>query len=63
MHKILTHPAYAGAYQAVHKILTHPAYAGAYVYGRTRGEHYIDASGTRPASGRWYAGQKTGRSC
>jgi DNA invertase Pin-like site-specific DNA recombinase len=33
------------AYPAVHKILTHPAYAGAYVYGRTRGEHYIDASG------------------
>src|ERR1019366_4605498 len=31
---------------AVHKILAHPAYAGAYVYGRTRSEHYIDASGT-----------------
>jgi DNA invertase Pin-like site-specific DNA recombinase/transposase-like protein len=36
----------AAAYPAVHKILTHPAYAGAYVYGRTRAERYIDASGT-----------------
>ena len=34
------------AYPAVHKILTHPAYAGSYVYGRTRAERYIDASGT-----------------
>src|ERR1019366_2365984 len=34
------------AYPAVHKILAHPAYAGACVYGRTRSEHYIDASGT-----------------
>ncbi len=34
------------AYPAVHKILTHPAYAGAYVYGRTRAERYVDASGT-----------------
>jgi DNA invertase Pin-like site-specific DNA recombinase/transposase-like protein len=34
------------AYPAVHKILTHPAYAGAYVYGRSRSERYIDASGT-----------------
>ena len=34
------------AYPAVHKILTHPAYAGAYVYGRTRAERYIDESGT-----------------
>ena len=33
------------AYPAVHKILTHPAYAGAYVYGRTRAERYIDESG------------------
>jgi Recombinase len=33
------------AYPAVHKILTHPAYAGAYVYGRTRGERYIDTCG------------------
>jgi excisionase family DNA binding protein len=41
----------AAAYPAVHKILTHPAYAGAYVYGRTRGEHYIDGSGA-PASRR-----------
>ena len=36
-------------YPAVHKILTHPAYAGAYVYGRTRGERYIDQSGTPAA--------------
>ena len=34
------------AYPAVHKILTHPAHAGAYVYGRTRAERYVDASGT-----------------
>jgi len=39
------------AYPAVHKILTHPAYAGAYVYGRTRSQQYVDASGT-PASRR-----------
>ncbi len=39
------------AYPAVHKILTHPAYAGAYVYGRTRGERFIDACGA-PASRR-----------
>ena len=39
------------AYPAVHKILTHPAYAGAYVYGRTRGERYIDTCGA-PASRR-----------
>jgi DNA invertase Pin-like site-specific DNA recombinase len=40
-------PAWAtAAYPAVHKILTHPACAGAYVYGRTRAERYIDASGT-----------------
>src|ERR1017187_4444544 len=39
-------PAWAtAACPAVHKILTHPAYAGAYVYGRTRSERYIDASG------------------
>jgi DNA invertase Pin-like site-specific DNA recombinase len=39
------------AYPAVHKILTHPAYAGASVYGRTRGERYIDTCGA-PASRR-----------
>jgi DNA invertase Pin-like site-specific DNA recombinase len=32
-------------YHAVHTTLTHPAYAGAYVYGRTRKERYLDASG------------------
>lgn len=32
-------------YTAVHKILTHPAYAGAYVYGKTRFERYVDAHG------------------
>jgi excisionase family DNA binding protein len=36
-------------YPAVHKILTHPAYAGAYVYGRSRGERYIDAAGAPAA--------------
>src|ERR1039457_1346028 len=35
----------ASACPAVHKIPTHPAYAGPYVYGRTRSERYIDASG------------------
>src|SRR5207302_1656857 len=40
------------AYPAVHKILTHPAYAGAYVYGRTRAERYIDASGSPAAKRR-----------
>jgi DNA invertase Pin-like site-specific DNA recombinase/transposase-like protein len=39
----------AAAYPAVHKILTHPAYAGAYVYGRSRGERYIDAAGAPAA--------------
>jgi hypothetical protein len=29
----------------VHTTLSHPAYAGAYVYGRTRKERYLDASG------------------
>ncbi len=32
-------------YTAIHKILTHPAYAGAYVYGKTRQETYIDEEG------------------
>jgi DNA invertase Pin-like site-specific DNA recombinase len=32
-------------YTAVHKILTHPVYAGAYVYGKTRFERYVDADG------------------
>jgi transposase-like protein len=36
-------------YPAVHKILTHPGYAGACVYGRTRGERYIDAAGAPAA--------------
>jgi transposase-like protein len=39
----------AAAYPAVHKLLTHPAYAGAYVYGRSRGERYIDAAGAPAA--------------
>ena len=39
----------AAAYPAVHKILTHPGYAGAYVYGRSRGERYIDAAGAPAA--------------
>jgi DNA invertase Pin-like site-specific DNA recombinase len=36
----------APTYTAIHKVLTHPAYAGAYVYGRTRHERYLDAAGT-----------------
>ena len=32
-------------YTAVHKILTHPAYAGAYVFGMTRTQRYVDADG------------------
>src|SRR6266542_4049257 len=28
-------------YHAVHKVLTHPAYAGAYVFGKTRYERYL----------------------
>ena len=50
-------------YPAVHKILTHPAYAGAYVYGRTRGERYIDAAGARPPAGGQCPGPRTGRCC
>jgi DNA invertase Pin-like site-specific DNA recombinase len=36
----------APTYTAVHRVLTHPSYAGAYVYGRTRRERRVDASGT-----------------
>jgi excisionase family DNA binding protein len=37
---------WAGAsYPAVHDLLTNPAYAGAYVFGRTRTEKRLDASG------------------
>jgi len=37
---------WAGAsYPAVHDFLTNPAYAGAYVFGRTRTEKRLDASG------------------
>jgi DNA invertase Pin-like site-specific DNA recombinase len=32
-------------YTAVHKILTHPVYAGAYVYGKTKFERYVAADG------------------
>jgi len=32
-------------YTAVHKILTHPGYAGAYVFGKTRYERYVDEAG------------------
>ena len=32
-------------YTAVHKILTHPAYAGTYVFGMTRTQRYVDADG------------------
>jgi DNA invertase Pin-like site-specific DNA recombinase len=40
------------AYPAVHKILTHPGYAGAYVYGRTRAERCIGESGSPAAKRR-----------
>ncbi len=33
-------------YTPVHKILTHPVYAGAYVYGKTKFERYVDENGT-----------------
>jgi len=32
-------------YPAVHRVLTHPSYAGAYVQGRTRRERYVDDEG------------------
>jgi len=32
-------------YAAVHRVLTHPSYAGAYVYGRTRRERRVDDGG------------------
>jgi DNA invertase Pin-like site-specific DNA recombinase len=32
-------------YHAVHKVLTHPAYAGAYVYGRTKFERRLSEDG------------------
>src|SRR5215207_3550576 len=32
-------------YTAVHKVVTHPAYAGAYGYGRTRHERYVTETG------------------
>ncbi len=32
-------------YRAVHEILVKPAYAGAYVFGKTRGEKTVEASG------------------
>src|SRR2546427_3591651 len=36
----------APTYTAMHKVLTNPVYAGAYVYGKTRGERFVDADGT-----------------
>lgn len=35
----------APTYNAVHRVLTHPSYAGAYVYGRTRRERSVDEAG------------------
>jgi excisionase family DNA binding protein len=35
------------SYTAIHQVLTNPVYAGAYVYGRTRQETIVDASGGR----------------
>jgi excisionase family DNA binding protein len=48
----------SATYPAVHKILTHPAYAGAYVYGRTRAERYIDADGSPASRRRAVTGQQ-----
>jgi hypothetical protein len=38
------------SYPAVHDFLSNPAYAGAFVFGRTRTEKRVDASGTVTAS-------------
>jgi DNA invertase Pin-like site-specific DNA recombinase/predicted DNA-binding transcriptional regulator AlpA len=35
------------SYTAIHHVLTNPVYAGAYVYGKTRHETILDASGAR----------------
>jgi DNA invertase Pin-like site-specific DNA recombinase len=35
----------APTYHAVHRVLTHPSYAGAYVYGLTRRERFVDEAG------------------
>ena len=35
------------SYHAIHQVLTNPVYAGAYVYGKTRTEMLLDASGVR----------------
>ena len=35
----------APTYNAIHRVLTHPSYAGAYVYGRTRHERVVDKAG------------------
>lgn len=35
----------APTYTKVHQVLTNPVYAGAYVYGKTRQEKHVDASG------------------
>jgi DNA invertase Pin-like site-specific DNA recombinase/predicted DNA-binding transcriptional regulator AlpA len=40
------------SYPAVHDFLTNPAYAGAYVFGRTRTEKRVDASGKVASRGR-----------
>jgi DNA invertase Pin-like site-specific DNA recombinase/predicted DNA-binding transcriptional regulator AlpA len=40
------------SYPAVHDFLTNPAYAGAYVFGRTRTEKRLDASGKVVSRGR-----------
>ena len=35
------------SYHAIHQVLTNPVYAGAYVYGKTRTEMMLNASGVR----------------
>src|SRR5207253_9145622 len=36
---------FRSTYTAIHNVLTNPVYAGAYVYGKTRTERFVDASG------------------
>jgi DNA invertase Pin-like site-specific DNA recombinase len=48
-------------YAAVHRVLTHPSYAGAYVYGRTCRERRVDADGVVSASEPANCSAPTGR--
>ena len=52
----------APTYNAVHRVLTHPSYAGAYVYGRTRHERVVDADGCCPCPKASRRARRVGRS-